>query len=197
MRTLILITLLLLASCAGDVLVSPLDEPLHSEQTLVFFDQIIELGRDGDWLVTRGYHSSDVFVSGATGSPLSHAAVLDLSRGEVIEAEAAGIHSTDLRVFVDKSHRIQLIRPVWSTAEKGRQAVARARALIGSPYDLPGIFGIDCPDRYYCSELTVHVYNDHVRDSDEIPNVIEPGQLHHWGTVLYDSGPRDAAENQF
>ena len=43
-----------------------------------------ELGRDGDWLVIRGYHASDNLVSSLTNLPFSHAAVLDTDRDEVI-----------------------------------------------------------------------------------------------------------------
>ncbi len=197
MKTLAAMLLLLLASCLSRVVVDPPDEPLRSAQTEAFVDRIVSEGRDGDWLVTRGYKPGDAFVAGATTAPLSHAALLDHSRWEVIEADSDGVHCTDLWKFVHNAHRIILIRPIWSTEERGRGAVARARVLVGSGYDLPGIFGINCPDRYYCSELAIHVYEKYFDESDHVPHVIEPSQLYLWGTVLHDTRPRDASENRF
>lgn len=152
--------------------------------------RVRDSGRDGDWLVIRGYHLSDHFVATVTNNPFSHAAVLDLANDRVIEAEAKGIHVTALGQFVAKSHRLLLIRPMWSTAASGAAALARARALVGRQYDFLGLIGVDVPDRYYCSELTLEVYRPFIPAADVVPRPIEPGKLHYWGRVLYDSGPR-------
>ncbi len=197
MKSLSVLCLLALTSCLSQVSVTPPDEPLRSRQTELFMKRIVDAGRDGDWLVTRGYKAGDVLVAGATTTPLSHAALLDRTRWEVIEAEAEGVHRTDLWKFVHNAHRLILIRPIWSTEKRGPRAVAKARGLVGSGYDLPGIFGINCPGRFYCSELVVHVYEEFQRESDRVPHVIEPGQLYLWGKVLLDTRPRDGAENQF
>lgn len=153
-------------------------------------ERVRALGRDGDWLVIRGYHLSDNFVATITNNPFSHAAVLDLERDRVIEAEAKGIHATPLAEFIAKSHRLLLIRPVWSTAASAPAALARARALVGRPYNFIGLVGVDVPESYYCSELALEVYRPFLRAEDVVPRPIEPGKLHFWGRVLYDSGPR-------
>jgi len=197
MKRLIALGFFILTSCLSQVAVSPPDEPLRSLQTELFVTRIVDEGRDGDWLVTRGYKAGDAFVAGATTMPLSHAALLDHTRWEVVEAESDGVHRTDLWTFVHNTHRLILIRPIWSTEKRGSRAVSKARSLLGSGYDLSGIFGINCPGRFYCSELVVHVYEDYQRDTDRLPHVIEPGQLYLWGDVLYDTRPRDGAENQF
>lgn len=146
------------------------------------------LGRDGDWLVIRGYHLSDNLVATITNAPFSHAAVLDLDRDKVIEAESRGVHQSTLAEFVAKSHRLMLIRPVWSTAESAPVALAKARAWVGRPYDFLGLIGVNIPDQYYCSELTLEAYRPFIRAGDVIPRPVEPGKLHYWGRVLYDSG---------
>lgn len=148
------------------------------------------LGRDGDWLVIRGYHATDNFVATVTNSPFSHAAVLDIERDRVIEAEAKGIHETPLAGFIAKSHRVLLIRPVWSDAASAPAALARARALVGRPYNFLGLIGVSVPESYYCSELTLEIYRPYLRAGDVVPRPIEPGKLHYWGRVLYDSGAR-------
>ena len=147
------------------------------------------LGRNGDWLVIRGYHVSDNLIATLTNSPFSHAAVLDLDEDRVIEAESKGVHVTSLAEFVAKSHRLLLIRPVWSDANTADAALQKARRLVGRPYDFIGLIGLDVPDRYYCSELTVEVYRPFISSETIVPRPVEPGKLHYWGRVLYDSGP--------
>lgn len=147
------------------------------------------LGRDGDWLVIRGYHATDNLVATVTNKPFSHAGVLDLGRDEVVEAEAQGVHVSSLPAFVAKSHRLLLIRPVWSDAASAAPALAKARSVVGRPYDFLGLVGLNIPDTYYCSELALEIYRPWIRREEILPRPIEPGQLHHWGRILYDSGP--------
>jgi hypothetical protein len=147
-----------------------------------------DLGRDGDWLVIRGYHMSDNLVASLTNKPFSHAAVLDTANDRVIEAEAAGVHFTPLPEFVAKSHRLMLIRPVWSDAASAEAALKKARDVVGRPYDFLGLIGLGIPDRYYCSSLTIEVYRPYIRAEDQVPRPVEPGQLMYWGRILYDSG---------
>jgi hypothetical protein len=151
-------------------------------------EEVRRLGFDGDWLVVRGYHLSDNLVASLTNKPFSHAAVLDLANDRVIEAESVGVHFTPLADFVAKSHRVILVRPVWSNDTTREIAVAKARSVVGRPYDFLGLVGIDVPDRYYCSGLAVEIYRPYIREGDLVPHPVEPGQLHYWGRILYDSG---------
>jgi len=150
--------------------------------------QLRALGRDGDWLVIRGYHLSDNMVASLTNKPFSHAAVLDLAHDRVVEAEARGVHFTPLAEFVSKSHRVMLVRPSWSDEVTSRGAVEKARTVVGRPYDFLGLIGLDVPERFYCSGWAVEVYRPHIREHDQLPRPVEPGQLHYWGRILYDSG---------
>lgn len=181
--------LLALAACSRPVVVH-----LPSDQTAraaVMLDAVKRLGQPGDWLVVRGVHATDDLVSAATNAPFSHAAVLDPELGQAIEAEGKGLHTTPLAAFMAKSQRLMLVRPMWAAdAAAQGEAVAKARALVGSKYDFTGLVGLNMPDRYYCSELAVAAYGARVdRRRDHVPPVIPPDQLPYWGTVVWDSGP--------
>jgi hypothetical protein len=174
--------------CATQVVVAPPDSATREEREARALEAVRELGHDGDWLVIRGYHASDNLVAGLTNKPFSHAAVVDLSHDRVIEAESAGVHYTPLAEFVAKSHRLMLVRPVWSDTPHAAAAIAKARSVVGRPYDFLGLVGVDMPDRYYCSGLAIEIYRPYIRADDLVPRPVEPGQLHYWGRILYDSG---------
>jgi hypothetical protein len=168
-------------------------DALNAAQSEKMLAVILEKGRDGDWLVARGYHTGDKIVTTATRTPISHAAMLDMGRQEVVESQAMGVHLTALRKFIDNSHRIILVRPIWSDRIPGSNARAleAARGYVGSKYDYWGALGIDNKKKFYCSELALQSYREFFDDKEEIPTVIEPDQLYLWGTVLYDSRPRN------
>lgn len=179
----------LLSACATRLVEVPLEAEARSARDAVTLSEIKALGRPGDWLVIRGYHATDNLAVSLTNKPFSHAAVLDLERDQAIEAEAQGVHTSTLREFVAKSHRLLLIRPVWSNARSAQDAVEKARSLVGRQYDFLGLIGFNVPDRYYCSELALEVYRPFVRHDDVVPRPIEPGQLHYYGRILFDNGP--------
>jgi hypothetical protein len=183
------IAIALLSACATRLVEVPLEAEAKSARDAVTLSEIKALGRPGDWLVIRGYHATDNLVAAFTNKPFSHAAVLDLDRDQVIEAEAQGVHTTMLREFVAKSHHLLLIRPMWSNARSAQEAAEKARVLVGRQYDFLGLIGLDIPDRYYCSEFALEVYRPHIRRDDAVPRPIEPGQLHHYGRILFDNGP--------
>ena len=185
-----LFPLCLLAACAVHSIERPRPGDTESERAAKTLASVRSLGSDGDWLVIRGYHATDNMVSSLTNMPFSHAAVLDRSADQVIEAESAGVHTSSLADFVAKSQRLMLIRPVWAEAGTGAIALARARSLVGRPYDFLGLIGFSIPEQYYCSELAVEVYRPYARRDDVIPRPVAPGQLHYWGRVLFDSGAR-------
>ncbi len=194
-----LMAIVSLLACHGCLAPKPVHPPaadLRARQTDAMLEKVIQLGRNGDWLVIRGYHSTDQLVAAATRTPLSHVAVLDMEKRQVIEAEGKGVHTTPLRAFVDKAHRLLLIRPIWAQKPgAGQEAVAVARKLVGMPYDFLGTVGLDHPHSYYCSELAVKVYKNFITEDDKLPNVMEPGQMYLWGTILYDSRPRKSGRD--
>jgi hypothetical protein len=164
------------------------EEQMRAQRDAATTAQVRLLGRNGDWLVIRGYHLSDNFVASLTNKPFSHAAVLDHDNDRVIEAESQGVHVTPLPEFVAKAHRLLLIRPVWSDRVSSEAALKKAREVVGRPYDFLGLIGLDIPNRYYCSGLTIEIYRPWIRAEDLVPRPVEPGQLYYWGRILYDSG---------
>ncbi len=180
--------LALLGGCAAHFAERPPIVDLRNARDADAIAQIRALGRNGDWLIIRGYHLSDNLVASATNAPFSHAAVLDLDNGGVIEAEAPGVHTTSLAAFVAKAHRLILVRPVWSDERTSEAAVSKARDVVGKPYDFLGLIGFNVPEQYYCSELNLEIYRPYIRREDLIPRPIEPVQLIYWGRVLFDSG---------
>jgi hypothetical protein len=177
-----------LVGCTTPVVVHPPQDRKARESLALA--EVTRLGQPGDWLVIRGYHATDHLVSAVTNAPFSHVAVLDPERGQVIEAEGRGLHTTPLVDFVTKAHRLMLLRPQWATTpERQRAAVDRARALVGRPYDFTGLVGLNVPDRYYCSELAVAIYAPYASRKERLPLVIPPADMHYWGAVLWDGGP--------
>jgi uncharacterized protein YycO len=178
----------LLAGCATSVVVTPPATDLKSAREAQILADIRRFGRNGDWLVIRGYHDTDHFVAAVTNTPWSHAAVLDLDRDEVVEADAKGVHRSSLAVFLQKTHRLLIVRPDWSTEKTSLEALASARSHIGKGYDFLGLVGVNNAERFYCSELAVAVYRPYMPAGQRIPRPVAPSQLHYWGRILYDSG---------
>ncbi len=183
---------LALCGCGGPRLhVEPPADDVRLPQTASWVEHIKAQGQPGDWLVIRGYKAADDLVVLATNLPLSHAAMLDLERDEVIESIAEGVIVTKLHDFLDHAHRVLLIRPRWAAEDRGIKAIERARGAVGKGYDFTGLVGLSSKDRYYCSELCLFAWAPYQEDRDRIPRIIEPGQMYLWGAVLYDSGSRD------
>ena len=127
----------------------------------------------------------------ATNIPLSHAAILDAERGEVVEAVGDGVRAVPLRDFLHICHRVLLIRPRWWSEVAGQQAVANARDKIGEEYDFLGTVGLGTSERFYCTELCAWAYHPFFKSTDEdLPHVLEPGQMYLWGAMVWDSLPR-------
>src|SRR5262245_16096871 len=112
-----------LCACATPAVVTPVAADRKTVRDAQVLDEVRRLGRDGDWLVIRGYHATDNLVSVATNTPWSHAAVLDRDGDQVIEAEGRGVHTTPLAEFVAKSHRLLLVRSNWATDKSSLEAV--------------------------------------------------------------------------
>jgi len=181
--------------CLADPVVHKPERDIANAQSTQFLQEIESVAKEGDWIVTRGYHAGDVLVANATGIPTSHAGIYDRLQRQVIEADAGGVHATELFAFIEKSHRLIVIRPRWSTPQSRHAAILRARELIGKNYDYLGTIGFNCPSRFYCSELAVEIYKPWHTSKDRLPDVIKPGELYLWGEILYDSLPRDDVDS--
>lgn len=181
----------LLQGCLARTIVKKAEDEEHIKQDSLIINSILKTAKPGDWLVIRGYHVSDNIVSNATGVPLSHVGILDYNNKEVIEAEGKGIHISTLKDFVNKSYRLLIIRLRWHNDSTGNIAVENAKQLIGKTYDFTGTIGINSSNKYYCTELALFIYSSWFNEKEKFPKVIKPGELYLYGTILYDSKPRD------
>jgi hypothetical protein len=150
--------------------------------------------RHGDWLVVRGVHMPDNLIASVTNMPLSHAAIFDALKEEVLEADSEGVHTRTLEEFMSRSQRLMVIEPVWADRQSRGPAVERARGWLGKGYNYTGLVGINSPDRFYCTQLAIDAYKDFIEGGDNpLPAVIKPGQMYHWGRIVYDTGPVNMA----
>ena len=192
------IPLVCLALLAAGCAVRPLADP---DVTLKEPGQVLAVRqalRHGDWLVARGVHAADNLVASVTNMPLSHAAIFDAESEGVIEADGSGVHTTPLADFLANSQRVLVIRPIWSSPGNSRAAVERARSWLGKGYNFTGLVGLDIPERYYCTQVALFAYKPFITEKPDnpIPRIIKPGQMYHWGRIMYDSGPTDAEPHE-
>ncbi|MDR1397129.1 MAG: hypothetical protein LBJ14_05305 [Desulfarculales bacterium] len=144
----------------------------------------------GDWLVVRGIHMPDNFIASVTNMPLSHAAIFDALNEEVLESDSNGVHTSTLEEFMSRSQRLMIIEPAWATQQSRGPAVERARGWLGQGYNYTGLVGINSPNRFYCTQLAVDAYKPFIENGpNPLPAVIKPGQMYHWGRIVYDTGP--------
>ncbi len=155
-----------------------------------WLDVVHERAEDGYWLVVRGTHPGDQVVAAATAGTLTHAAVFDRERDEVIEASGEGVHRTPVHDLVAEAFRLLIIRPRDYTEEEGHAAVRRARTRVGAAYDWLGTVGAQTDERFYCTELALDAYR--ARDRGwHLPPVVHPRQMATFGRVVFDSGARE------
>lgn len=193
LRTVVLLSMLVTLTASGCAATSGLKRKMGPEfkvETHSWIHAIHQLGGNGKWLVTRGYHTGDDAVALATNSPLTHAAVLDVDRQEVVEAIGEGVIVTKLDKFLHEAHRMQIIEPKGWNATLGKEAVAKARSKVGQGYDFLGLIGLPSKERWYCSELAAWSVGVKV-DKNGPLRVIHPRNMHRYGSVLFDSLGRD------
>ena len=191
----LLAAVVLFTDCAGLQGLKRHTGPEYEAETKSWMQVVQNQGGNGMWLVTRGYHPGDDVVAIATAAPLSHAAILDLDKLQVIEAIGKGVVATDLKKFLHESHRVALIQPLDWTHTKGKTTVARARGKIGEGYDFLGAVGLPDNKRWYCSELAVWASGVKV-DRIGPENVLHPKSMLKLGKVLFDSDQRDGQPDE-
>jgi protein tyrosine phosphatase (PTP) superfamily phosphohydrolase (DUF442 family) len=177
------------ADVPGGLPVKPPSGAAAEQQTDAWVKIIRDKADHGGWLVVRGTHIGDQTIAALTAAKLSHAAVLDKEKEEVIEAVSDGVRVTPLRALLAQAHRVQVIRPAGWTPEAGRAAVARARSYVGRKYDWLGLVAAQDEKRFYCTELAVDCY-DGRKAGWKVGPIIFPAAMSSLGTVVFDSGPR-------
>jgi hypothetical protein len=181
----------LFAGCAGLRPVVRKSGPSAESQTASWRETILREGQDGDWLVIRGYNSSDHLVALMANAELSHVGILDAGKDQVIEAVAPVVRCVSLQAFLEGADRVLLVRPANADTASGRIARDKARSRIGAPYDFLGTMGLPDKDRFYCSELAAWSAGRDV-DRDGPDEILYPDAIPRLGTVLFDSEPRSA-----
>jgi hypothetical protein len=177
------LTILILSSCA----VKPIHHDTQPLETNI--GPVRAVIENADWVIIRGVTGPDNFIGTVTNMPFSHASIYDMENDVVIEANRHGVHETPLTEYLASASRVWIVKPIWATPEIRPLVIAKARELIGRPYDYTGLIGLGLDDSYYCSELAISVWKSFMGDekANPIPLVISPGRLHHWGKVVYDS----------
>lgn len=189
--TLALLTLAVAASgCSRSLVVArPEEKKLDDAYSTLFTEESLRNVQDGDIILRRGYAVlSDLITFVTIGPKVSHAGIYDAETGTIIEAVDGGVTERTVPAYVGGSHRVVIVRPRLSRAEK-RAAVVQARAAIGMPFDYSGFVGLDDPSRFYCSELVAWAYHATDRGFDG-GTLIAPGELAAFGEIVYDSGDR-------
>lgn len=186
---------LLLSGCLARPWVRPAAGEDRALQSQAIEQAVLATASTGDWLVIRGYHATDTLVANATGIPLSHVGIYNGDLRMVIGAEGDGVQRESLTHFIARADRVLVVRPRWRSDGNASQAWAAAEALVGRDYDFLGTVGFNQPNRYYCSELALHIYRPWWRGTERFPKVIKPGELYLFGTILYDSLDREERDD--
>lgn len=176
-------------SCAGLRPVSRKFGEAADNQTRGWQAEILRQGQDGDWLLIRGYNGADDVIAAVGNANFTHVGILDASNAKVIEATRPKVRRVSLREFLERSDRVQLIRPTGANAADGHEALVKAGSRIGAPYDFLGTVGAPSDDRFYCSELAAWS-TGRIVDLQGPRHVLHPAKMSELGTVLYDSESR-------
>lgn len=168
----------------------PADERVDRAVTALWTHEIHRVARDGDWLLTRSYYAlGDAIAIATRGEDLSHASIYDAQRDTVIEAVGSGVREIPLAELIARNHYVVVVRPAHMTATDQVHALARARSKVGTPFDKAGLFGLDDPAKFYCSELVWWASQTEAR-SGHSKRVVTPADLLQYGEVIYWSGKR-------
>lgn len=168
----------------------PDDHVADAAVTQMWAQEIRDKARDGDWLLSRSYYMmADAITLTTVGEDVSHAAIYDAKHDTIIESIGSGVREIPLAELVARNHFMILVRPTGMTAGDEAEALARARSQIGAPYDIGGMFGVDAPEKFYCSELVYWASQTEAR-SGRRERVITPSDLMRYGEVIYWSGKR-------
>jgi uncharacterized protein YycO len=196
MKRIVTLLLLALGACSAKSVVvhRPQNHTADGAVTNLWEQDIKRVARDGDWILSRSYFLvGDVISAASPGEDLSHASIYDANKGTVIEAIGDGVREIPLHQLLDRNHYVIVVRPANMTADDQHQAVSRARTKVGQPFDIGGMFGVDSPDQYYCSELVYWASQTAARAGGH-EMVVTPADLMKYGEVIYWSGKRDDAQ---
>jgi uncharacterized protein YycO len=188
----LLVLTLLLASCYhGSLYASrPKDKAVDEAITKMWADEIRKIARDGDWIISRSLTwEGDMIATLVGGEQYSHASVIDVTHGTIVEATTPMVREIPLEQLMARNWYVVLLRPNDMTAEEAKASLELQRAQVGKPFDLYGFIGYPEEDKWYCSELVYWASGMEEKHGKHV--VILPRQLLKYSQVLYYSGRRD------
>ena len=181
---------LLLSACAGGSMVveKPADPATNQAVNALWARDIRRTAQSGDWILSRSYSMTGDLIAAATlGENLSHASIYDAERGTIIEAIRPVVREVPLENLLARNHVVIVVRPAGLSQEARLASVERARAQVGTAFDIGGIVGAGAEDRFYCSELVLWAS----QMGGTAGAVVTPSELVQHGEVVYYSGQRN------
>jgi hypothetical protein len=173
----------------------PRDKKVDRAIDRMWADEIRRVARDGDWIVSRSLTANGDMISAIQfGEKWSHASIVDVGRGTVIEGITPVVREISLEELMARNWYVAVVRPTGLSAEASKEALARARAQLGKPFDWWGFVGYPQPDKWYCTELVY--WASGFEESHGIHAILFPNELLDYGEVVYYSGRRDDVQIQ-
>lgn len=158
-------------------------------------DEIRRVARDGDWIVSRSLTSTgDLLTMVSSGEKFSHASIVDVTHGTIIEAITPVVREISLEELLSRNWYVVVVRPSGQTAEEAKASLERARGELGKEFDLWGFVGYPQPGLWYCTELVY--WASGFEESHGAHAVLFPNELLDYGEVIYYSGRRDDRQVQ-
>lgn len=114
--------------------------------------------RDGDVVLQTSASPQSTAIQVATGSPYSHAGLVEVAPDGVFVIEALGkVSRTPIAAWIRRGdgRRYTALRKRELSPEAGAAVVGAARAFLGKKYDARFEWS---DDRIYCSELVAKAY---------------------------------------
>jgi hypothetical protein len=187
-----LLVLALLGGCYHGSLYAdrPSDKRVDEAITKMWAQEIRRTAHDGDWILTRSLTpEGDAIATLTGGEQFSHASIVDVTHGTIIEATTPTVQETSIEELLERNWYAVVVHPAGQTEAEGRKAVERARSQIGVEFDSWAFVGLQDPDKWYCSELAW--WSSGFDEKYGTPVILFPRELMNYGTVVYYSGRRD------
>lgn len=170
----------------------PKDKAVDAAIDQLWADEIRRVARDGDWILSRSLTAQgDMVVAfSGGGEAFSHATIVDVTHGTVIEAINPVVREIPLEELMARNRHVVVVRPYGLTDEESKAALERARGELGKPFDFFGLIGYQEEGKWYCSELVYWASGLGTQ------TLIIPNELMKYGEVIYYSGRRDDRQVQ-
>jgi hypothetical protein len=173
----------------------PRDRAVDAAVDQMWADEIRRVARDGDWILSRSLTpQGDFIVTITRGEEFSHASMVDVTRGTIIEAITPVVRELPLEELLARNRYVVVVRPYGLTAEESKAALERARGELGKEFDFFGFIGYPEPGKWYCTELVY--WASGFEETAGAQAVIVPSELVQFGEVIYYSGRRDDSQVQ-